>query len=351
MKTAADLAKTDAALTAAAAKAQTLVTQADTDLATAQKMVTDQTAASQKTDAALVQAQQMATAAAATADAARRSWPRWTPPWRPPRRKQRPTRPRPTMPRPRPCWRRWPRWSRRWRPFSRRPRSERLPARPGVCLPRGGAWQASQSVSLAGQTGSAGVPELRACQPAGCSGAGRQGRKPEATLLWNEQQPLAVKVVTVLTVVVALPSLGIGNHPKRVWLAQRSVWFLGSLSSSRQAKDDFRFPERANSGTDFDRREGQISVGGTAANAAAGNFPEAVKWQKKAIELGFDDQARTEKARQRLKLYEKNTTVQRRVKRGSFTSFDRNQDCLSILAEPLEDAGCKDQEILRLYPK
>jgi hypothetical protein len=41
-----------------------------------------------------------------------------------------------------------------------------------------------------------------------------------------------------------------------------------------------------------------------AAKAEAGNFKEAVKWQKKAIELGYDDKEETEKARQRLKLYE-----------------------------------------------
>jgi tetratricopeptide (TPR) repeat protein len=41
-----------------------------------------------------------------------------------------------------------------------------------------------------------------------------------------------------------------------------------------------------------------------AAHAECGEFKEAVKWQKKAIEVGFDDKEMTEKARQRLKLYE-----------------------------------------------
>ncbi len=41
-----------------------------------------------------------------------------------------------------------------------------------------------------------------------------------------------------------------------------------------------------------------------AAQAETGNFEEAVKWQNKVIELGYDDKEKTEKARQRLKLYE-----------------------------------------------
>ncbi len=41
-----------------------------------------------------------------------------------------------------------------------------------------------------------------------------------------------------------------------------------------------------------------------AAHAQNGNFKEAVKWQKKAIELGFVDEKGMEKGRQRLKLYE-----------------------------------------------
>jgi tetratricopeptide (TPR) repeat protein len=41
-----------------------------------------------------------------------------------------------------------------------------------------------------------------------------------------------------------------------------------------------------------------------AAHAELGNFKEAVKCQKQAIELGFDDEDRLKKARQQLKLYE-----------------------------------------------
>lgn len=41
-----------------------------------------------------------------------------------------------------------------------------------------------------------------------------------------------------------------------------------------------------------------------AANAETGNFMEAVKWQKLALEVGFANEAEKEAARQRLKLYE-----------------------------------------------
>ena len=41
-----------------------------------------------------------------------------------------------------------------------------------------------------------------------------------------------------------------------------------------------------------------------AAHAETGNFKDASKWQKAAIEMGYDDKEDTEKARQRLKLYE-----------------------------------------------
>ncbi len=41
-----------------------------------------------------------------------------------------------------------------------------------------------------------------------------------------------------------------------------------------------------------------------AAYAESGNFKEAVKWQKKAIELGFPDKGKEKKAQERLKLYE-----------------------------------------------
>jgi tetratricopeptide (TPR) repeat protein len=42
-----------------------------------------------------------------------------------------------------------------------------------------------------------------------------------------------------------------------------------------------------------------------AAHAECGNFPEAVRWQKKAIEIGFNDGDDGETAHQHLKLYEK----------------------------------------------
>jgi tetratricopeptide (TPR) repeat protein len=41
-----------------------------------------------------------------------------------------------------------------------------------------------------------------------------------------------------------------------------------------------------------------------AAHAETKNFQEAVKWEKKALDLGFDADKDREKARQRLKLYE-----------------------------------------------
>jgi tetratricopeptide (TPR) repeat protein len=41
-----------------------------------------------------------------------------------------------------------------------------------------------------------------------------------------------------------------------------------------------------------------------AAYAECGDFKEAVKWQKKAIELGYEDVVELEKAQKRLKLYE-----------------------------------------------
>jgi hypothetical protein len=41
------------------------------------------------------------------------------------------------------------------------------------------------------------------------------------------------------------------------------------------------------------------------AHAENGNFKEAIQWQKKALELGSDDKEFLDKARQRLKLFEK----------------------------------------------
>jgi tetratricopeptide (TPR) repeat protein len=41
-----------------------------------------------------------------------------------------------------------------------------------------------------------------------------------------------------------------------------------------------------------------------AANAEGGNLKEAIKWQQRAIELGYDDKEEEKKGRQRLKLYE-----------------------------------------------
>jgi hypothetical protein len=41
-----------------------------------------------------------------------------------------------------------------------------------------------------------------------------------------------------------------------------------------------------------------------AAYAETGQFKEAVKWQKKALEAGFGDKGQRERARKRLKLYE-----------------------------------------------
>jgi tetratricopeptide (TPR) repeat protein len=41
-----------------------------------------------------------------------------------------------------------------------------------------------------------------------------------------------------------------------------------------------------------------------SANAECGNWQEAVKWQQKAIELGYNDKEEEKKGRQRLKLYE-----------------------------------------------
>jgi tetratricopeptide (TPR) repeat protein len=41
-----------------------------------------------------------------------------------------------------------------------------------------------------------------------------------------------------------------------------------------------------------------------AAQAECGNFEEAVRWQKKALKLGFEDDEDTEAARAKLKLYQ-----------------------------------------------
>jgi cytochrome c-type biogenesis protein CcmH/NrfG len=41
-----------------------------------------------------------------------------------------------------------------------------------------------------------------------------------------------------------------------------------------------------------------------AAHAESGHFDEAVKWQKKALKIGFDDDEDTKAAREQLKLYE-----------------------------------------------
>jgi tetratricopeptide (TPR) repeat protein len=82
------------------------------------------------------------------------------------------------------------------------------------------------------------------------------------------------------------------------------AWLLATCP-----KDELRDGRKA---IEYARKAGELSNWknplylGTlaAAFAESSDFKEAVKWERKAIDLGYDDEKETEKARQRLKLYE-----------------------------------------------
>jgi hypothetical protein len=73
----------------------------------------------------------------------------------------------------------------------------------------------------------------------------------------------------------------------------------------REVRDGKKALEHARKGcelTGWNDPEGLGTL--AAAHAEAGQFKEAVKWQKKALEIGYEDKKDQEQARKRLKLYQ-----------------------------------------------
>jgi tetratricopeptide (TPR) repeat protein len=84
----------------------------------------------------------------------------------------------------------------------------------------------------------------------------------------------------------------------------RLAWLLATCPKEklRNGKKAVELATKVAEATE--QRVGVVLEALAAANAECGEFKEAVKCQKKAIELGFADETQNEKARQRLKLYE-----------------------------------------------
>jgi tetratricopeptide (TPR) repeat protein len=82
------------------------------------------------------------------------------------------------------------------------------------------------------------------------------------------------------------------------------AWYLATCPQDK-LRDGKKAVELATTICELSKWNNQASLGIlAAAYAECGDFKEAVKWQKKANELGFDDKEEAEKARQRLKLFE-----------------------------------------------
>ncbi len=96
-------------------------------------------------------------------------------------------------------------------------------------------------------------------------------------------------------------------HPDDTGTIVTLVWFLATCPKDglRDGKNALELITKACEGVTPEKPYYPGYIGGlAAAHAECGNFVEAVKWQKKAIEAGIDDKPELEKARARLKLYE-----------------------------------------------
>jgi tetratricopeptide (TPR) repeat protein len=93
-------------------------------------------------------------------------------------------------------------------------------------------------------------------------------------------------------------------EPKDAYALNNYAWLLATCRE-KSVRDDKKAVELATRScrlTDWKDAGGLLAL--AAAHAENGNFKEAVRLERRAIELGYPDRAQTEKARQRLKLYE-----------------------------------------------
>ncbi|MBI1916608.1 MAG: tetratricopeptide repeat protein [Planctomycetes bacterium] len=92
--------------------------------------------------------------------------------------------------------------------------------------------------------------------------------------------------------------------PNSAFAHNNLAWLLATCPNGT-VRDGKKATEHATRACELSRWKDSSHLGTLAAgHAESGNFKEAVKWQKKAIGLGFEDKEDLKKARQRLKLYE-----------------------------------------------
>lgn len=100
-----------------------------------------------------------------------------------------------------------------------------------------------------------------------------------------------------LTAIRLDPKLSVG-HNNLAWLR--------ATCPNAKLRDGKRAVESATKACELSEWKGWHELGTlAAAHAENGDFKDAVKWQRKAIELGTDDKEFLDRAEQRLKLYEK----------------------------------------------
>jgi cytochrome c-type biogenesis protein CcmH/NrfG len=82
------------------------------------------------------------------------------------------------------------------------------------------------------------------------------------------------------------------------------AWLLATCTEDR-VRDGKKAVELATKACELTKWKDADTVSTlAAAEAECGHFDEAVKWQKKALKIGFDDAEDTKAAREQLKLYE-----------------------------------------------
>jgi tetratricopeptide (TPR) repeat protein len=92
--------------------------------------------------------------------------------------------------------------------------------------------------------------------------------------------------------------------PKHVETLNDFAWLLATCPKAalRDGKKAMQYATKACEAANW--KDAYYLGTFAAAHAECGNFKEAIKWQKKAIEIGYDDKTVTENAHQCLKSYQ-----------------------------------------------